>query len=327
MDTLARMKHVLETQISRRANNKRLLWENSVNQAPAIIAMYNYTKLVDEGFNCRMHDVVQAYDKVSSKTVCKIWHADGCWRQDGVQELEAATMETADQVFELFDSKAEPKAGTGTLPVQGWDTKEDRYDERGQWIPWPTEANGVWVAKATPTPKPTPTAVPTPTEAAAPAPEEALAPKSISAIKPTPEPTPTEAPTPLPGDGNPRPTPQTGEGYIGEDGQWIPPLKGVGLEGIDYAPRDDEEVLRNCAHPPCAPLFGRIGDECFKPCGSKAGKCFDAAKGQGFCGRPSTQPGAWSGSCCKLDAEGAEQSSDCADRGCIGFHCCVEDYS
>ena len=28
-----------------------------------------------------------------------------------------------------------------------------------------------------------------------------------------------------------------------------------------------------------------------------------------------------------LDAEGAEQSSDCADRGCIGFHCCVEDYS
>ena len=72
MDTLARMKHVLETQISRRANNKRLLWENSVNQAPAIIAMYNYTKLVDEGFNCRMHDVVQAYDKVSSKTVCLV---------------------------------------------------------------------------------------------------------------------------------------------------------------------------------------------------------------------------------------------------------------
>ena len=104
-------------------------------------------------------------------------------------------------------------------------------------------------------------------------------------------------------------------------------MKGVGLEGIDYSPRDDGEALRNCAHPPCAPLFGRIGDGCFKPCGSKAGKCFDAAKGQGFCGRPSTQPGAWSGSCCKLDAEGAEQSSDCADRGCIGFHCCVEDYS
>ena len=34
VDTIARMKHVLETQISRRANNRRLLWENSVNQAP-----------------------------------------------------------------------------------------------------------------------------------------------------------------------------------------------------------------------------------------------------------------------------------------------------
>ena len=317
VDTIARMQHVLQTQISRRANKERLLWENSVNQAPAIIAMYNYTKLVDEGFNCRLHDVAQKYDLIPSDTVCKIWHSDGCWRQEGVQELEAATMETADHVFELVDAEAKPKAGTGTMPAQDWDSIGDRYDDRGQWIQ-PSEENGVWVAKATPTPKPTPE--PTPTEAPAPAPEEAPAPKSISALKPQ--------PTPLPGDGNPRPTPQTGDGHIGDDGQWVPPLKGAGLEGIDYSPVDTEnEVMRKCAHPPCAPVFGRIGDDCFKPCGGKAGKCFDAAKGQGFCGRPSTQPGAWSGSCCKLDADKGEQSSDCDNRGCIGFHCCVEDYS
>ena len=177
-------------------------------------------------------------------------------------------METADHVFELVDAEAKPKAGTGTMPAQDWDSIGDRYDDRGQWIQ-PSEENGVWVAKATPTPKPTPE--PTPTEAPAPAPEEAPAPKSMSALKPQ--------PTPLPGDGNPRPTPQTGDGHIGDDGQWVPPLKGAGLEGIDYSPVDTEnEVMRKCAHPPCAPVFGRIGDDCFKPCGGKAGKCFDAAK-------------------------------------------------
>jgi len=234
VDTIARMQHVLQTQISRRANNKRLLWENSVNQAPAIIAMYNYTKLVDEGFNCRMHDVMQAYDRIPSGTVCKIWHSDGCWKQEGVQEVEASTMETADQVFELVDSKAEPKAGTGTMPAQDWDSTKDRYDDQGQWITPNEEESGVWVAKATPTPKPTPE--PTQTEAPTPAPEEAPAPKSISAMQPQPK--------PLPGDGNPRPTPLTGEGHIGDDGQWIPPLEGAGLEGIDYYPEvNGKEVM------------------------------------------------------------------------------------
>merc|ERR1712195_426954 len=53
--------------------------------------------------------------------------------------------------------------------------------------------------------------------------------------------------------------------------------------GIDYDPEDDgEEVMRKCAHPPCSPLFGKIGDDCFKPCGSTAGKCFDPPRARAF---------------------------------------------
>ena len=118
-----------------------------------------------------------------------------------------------------------------------------------------------------------------------------------------------------------------------DDGQWIPPWEGAGLEGMDEMAADGFpwSAMRDCKQPPCARLFGKIGDDCLKPCGNAAGKCFDKAKGQGFCGSPGVNSTAnrpaWSGSCCKLDLEADdERSPDCANRGCIGFHCCVEDF-
>ena len=63
------------------------------------------------------------------------------------------------------------------------------------------------------------------------------------------------------------------------------------------------------------------GLDCWDACGQAPGPCFDRAKGHGFCGKASE----WSGSCCKLGAVGYDQSWDCMSRGCVGFHCCVED--
>ena len=64
-------------------------------------------------------------------------------------------------------------------------------------------------------------------------------------------------------------------------------------------------------------------DDCWTACDKTPGSCFDADKGKGFCGKK----GEWSGSCCRRDAVGEQQSPDCADRGCDGMHCCVADPS
>ena len=66
---------------------------------------------------------------------------------------------------------------------------------------------------------------------------------------------------------------------------------------------------------------GQAGSDCWDACGKVPGKCFDEKKGKGFCG----EPGVWLGSCCRFDAEGALQAPECVERGCAGFHCCVED--
>ena len=51
-------------------------------------------------------------------------------------------------------------------------------------------------------------------------------------------------------------------------------------------------------------------------CNETAGRC-------DFCGRP----GEWSGSCCKLAALGNEEGGEhCAGKGCLGLHCCVQDW-
>ena len=63
------------------------------------------------------------------------------------------------------------------------------------------------------------------------------------------------------------------------------------------------------------------GAECWDACGESAGRCFNEEHGRGFCGKA----GEWSGSCCKLGAEGHEADPRCSGRGCRGFHCCVED--
>ena len=70
-----------------------------------------------------------------------------------------------------------------------------------------------------------------------------------------------------------------------------------------------------------SPVGDHRGVDCWDKCGQAPGPCFDRARGRGFCG----QAGEWSGSCCKLGAVGYDQSSDCMSRGCVGFHCCVED--
>ena len=70
-----------------------------------------------------------------------------------------------------------------------------------------------------------------------------------------------------------------------------------------------------------SPVGDHRGVDCWDKCGQAPGPCFDRARGRGFCG----QAGEWSGSCCKLGAVGYDQSLDCMSRGCVGFHCCVED--
>ena len=70
-----------------------------------------------------------------------------------------------------------------------------------------------------------------------------------------------------------------------------------------------------------SPVGDHRGLDCWDKCGQTPGPCFDRARGRGFCG----QAGKWSGSCCKLGAVGYDQSWDCMSRGCVGFHCCVED--
>jgi hypothetical protein len=70
-----------------------------------------------------------------------------------------------------------------------------------------------------------------------------------------------------------------------------------------------------------SPVGDHRGLDCWDKCGQTPGPCFDRASGRGFCGKA----GEWSGSCCKLGAVGYDQSWDCMSRGCVGFHCCVED--
>ena len=74
---------------------------------------------------------------------------------------------------------------------------------------------------------------------------------------------------------------------------------------------------------PAGTQGGTVGDDCWTACDKTPGSCFDADKGKGFCGKK----GEWSGSCCRRDAVGEQQSPDCADRGCDGMHCCVADPS
>jgi len=66
---------------------------------------------------------------------------------------------------------------------------------------------------------------------------------------------------------------------------------------------------------------GEVGADCWEACGKAPGKCFDQKEGTGFCGAT----GVWLGSCCMLGAEGELQAPECVERGCAGFHCCVED--
>ena len=66
---------------------------------------------------------------------------------------------------------------------------------------------------------------------------------------------------------------------------------------------------------------GEVGADCWEACGEAPGKCFDRKEGKGFCGAT----GVWLGSCCMLGAEGELQAPECVERGCAGFHCCVED--
>ena len=61
---------------------------------------------------------------------------------------------------------------------------------------------------------------------------------------------------------------------------------------------------------------GEPGAKCWDQCGGN-GKCQD------FCGRP----GQWAGLCCELQALGSRQPEECQNRGCIGYACCVQDWS
>ena len=62
---------------------------------------------------------------------------------------------------------------------------------------------------------------------------------------------------------------------------------------------------------------GAPGEDCWDHCDQKAGECPQ------YC----SDPGVWTGACCKADAEpGSPQYDDaCMNRGCTGFHCCVSD--
>jgi len=81
--------------------------------------------------------------------------------------------------------------------------------------------------------------------------------------------------------------------------------------------------LAAARRPEPAALFahgmGERGSECFAQCDQKAGKCPQ------FCAGPD-----WSGSCCRVGAEGplwVTGGDQCGGRGCVDNHCCVEDAS
>ena len=84
---------------------------------------------------------------------------------------------------------------------------------------------------------------------------------------------------------------------------------------------ESEAVAEKPKPSQASPVGDHRGLDCWDKCGQTPGPCFDRAEGRGFCG----QAGEWSGSCCKLGAVGDDQSWDCMSRGCVGFHCCVED--
>jgi hypothetical protein len=76
-----RMETLLNAAIARRSAGGKPLWTNSVNQAVTIVSMYNYTKFVNYGFNCRWDvrwDVQHPWDE--DPVTCKIKHFSKCWQ-------------------------------------------------------------------------------------------------------------------------------------------------------------------------------------------------------------------------------------------------------
>jgi len=84
------------------------------------------------------------------------------------------------------------------------------------------------------------------------------------------------------------------------------PLAGVAPAAALRAQEDNDPTLR-----------GEPGIACWDFCDHKGGACPQ------YCGRPEQ----WSGSCCELKALGTPQPEECINKGCIGFACCVQDWS
>ena len=78
VDMVKRMEGVLAEQIARLTTNAPLLWTDSVNQAAAVIAMYNHTTFADHGFNCRPDATILSRNR-EKPGPCFIKHAPACW--------------------------------------------------------------------------------------------------------------------------------------------------------------------------------------------------------------------------------------------------------
>jgi hypothetical protein len=90
VNMMTRMEKVLQEQIARIQNHRPWLWSVSVNQAPTIIAMYNYTTFADYGYNCR-----EEHPENEEPPHCMIKHHEECWTSKERKQGEGIGVRTA----------------------------------------------------------------------------------------------------------------------------------------------------------------------------------------------------------------------------------------